>query len=379
MRITTAGSLNAQSERVAWVDYAKGLCIIMVVMLHVTHDYGMAVGQEGWLHALVVFTQPFRMPDFFLLSGLFLSLSIKAPWREYLDRKALHFVYFYLVWLLIQLSITEPQLLRSPGAFAVVFLHSWVEPVNTLWFVHMLALFFVLTRLLRAAPMALILGLAAALQVAFALGWIDTGWSVMDRFLDRYVYFFAGYALGPRIFAWAARLRQHPRLALAALLLWAAGNGALTSLQVDALPGIGLLLGFAGAAAIVGAGSLLATHAWAGWLRYCGAHSFVIYLSFFLPMKIGLKILATTGLVPDVGTACVLITMAAVGLPLLFHWLIKDTWAAFLYVRPAAFSLSGTHNKKYRCPGCSIGKTCSECRGARALRAAAPLRQEISQ
>lgn len=340
MTARSADFLNDQSGRVAWVDYAKGLCIILVVMLHVTHDYAMAVGSEGWLHAVDEFARPFRMPDFFLLSGLFLSLSINAPWREFIDRKVVHFAYFYLVWLLIQQSITEPQLLLQPADFLTVFLWAWVDPVNTLWFVHMLAIFFVVTRLLRAAPVPLILGLAAALQLAFALGWIDTGWSVADRFFDRYVYFFAGYAFGPRIFAWAARLQQAPLFTLLALLVWAAGNATLTGMQLASVPGIGLLLGFAGAAAIMGTGSLLATHSWAAWLRYIGAHSFVIYLSFFLPMKIALKTLATTGIVPDVGTATALIVVVAVAAPLLFHRIVRNTWAGFLYARPAALRLS---------------------------------------
>ncbi|MEX2334412.1 MAG: acyltransferase family protein [Pseudohongiella sp.] len=343
MYVASAGSIHLPTVRVAWVDYAKGICIVMVVMMHATLDYGAAVGSEGWLHHVVAFARPFRMPDFFLLAGLFLSASINSPLRQYVDRKFVHFVYFYLIWLLIQLGVTESGLLiNNPVEFVSMFLFDWVEPVNTLWFVHMLAIFYMTTRLLRKAPLWLVFMLAAGLHVAFHLGWINTGWSVADRFFDRYIYFFAGYAAAPWIFAFARQLPSWPRATVVGLILWALINVGFTASGNDGIAGISLLLGFMGAAAIVAAGSLLAGHNWAEGLRYCGANSIVIYLSFFLPMKIALKLLADSGVIPDVGWASLLITGVAVVVPLLIYGLIKDTWLGFLYKRPAAFGLAGS-------------------------------------
>lgn len=200
-------AIQSPAARVAWVDYAKGVCIIMVVMMHATLDYGAAVGSEGWLHQVVAFARPFRMPDFFLLAGLFLAASINSPLREYIDRKVLHFVYFYLIWLFIQLGVTESgMLLNDPAGFISAYFWAWVEPINTLWFVHMLAIFYVVTRLLRNVPVVLVFVVAAGLQVAFQLGWIATGWSVIDRFFDRYVYFFCGYAAAQWIFSFARQI-----------------------------------------------------------------------------------------------------------------------------------------------------------------------------
>jgi hypothetical protein len=48
----------------------------MVVMMHSTLGVGEAVGREGFMHLLVAFAKPFRMPDFFMISGLFLSRVI---------------------------------------------------------------------------------------------------------------------------------------------------------------------------------------------------------------------------------------------------------------------------------------------------------------
>ena len=77
----------------------------------------------------------FRMPDFFLLSGLFLGASIHGPLRDYVDRKIIHFVYFYLLWLAIQLTVTETGMLVSdPLAFAGAYASALVWPTSTLWF-----------------------------------------------------------------------------------------------------------------------------------------------------------------------------------------------------------------------------------------------------
>ena len=60
-------------DRVDWVDYAKGFCIVMVVMMHSTLGVEAAAGQQSWMHLAVAFAKPFRMPDFFLISACVIS------------------------------------------------------------------------------------------------------------------------------------------------------------------------------------------------------------------------------------------------------------------------------------------------------------------
>ncbi len=101
-------SAGAASGRVDWVDYAKGICIVMVVMMHSVLGVEAAAGQTGFMHLVVMFAKPFRMPDFFLISGLFLSVVIDRDWRTYLDRKVVHFAYFYVLWVTIQFGFKAP-------------------------------------------------------------------------------------------------------------------------------------------------------------------------------------------------------------------------------------------------------------------------------
>lgn len=97
------------AQRVDWVDTAKGICIIFVVMMHSVLGVEAAAGETGWMHAVVAFAAPFRMPDFFLISGLFLANVITRDWKLYLDRKVVHFAYFYVLWMTIQFAVKAPS------------------------------------------------------------------------------------------------------------------------------------------------------------------------------------------------------------------------------------------------------------------------------
>ena len=80
---TSAGT--ERSPRIDWVDYAKGICIVMVVMMHSVLGVEKAAGDTGFMHAFVMFAQPFRMPDFFLISGL-ISRRRDRPRLAHLSR-----------------------------------------------------------------------------------------------------------------------------------------------------------------------------------------------------------------------------------------------------------------------------------------------------
>ncbi len=91
-----------KKERIEWVDYAKGICIIWVVALYSTNFVQETTHMVGWMEYVAEFAKPFRMPDFFLLSGLFVARVLNRSWRSYIDSKVLHFVYFYSVWVTLK-------------------------------------------------------------------------------------------------------------------------------------------------------------------------------------------------------------------------------------------------------------------------------------
>jgi uncharacterized membrane protein YcfT len=328
-------AFTTPARRVDWADYAKGFCIIMVVMMHSTLGVEEAAGRDGFMHALVAFAKPFRMPDFFMISGLFLSRVIDRDWRTYLDRKVVHFAYFYVLWVTIQFAVKAPVFAaaHSRGYVAAQYALAFIEPFGTLWFIYLLPIFFVVTKAVRRVPPAAIWFAAAALQVAA----IDTGWTAIDEFAGRFVYFYTGYLFAPRIFAFAAAVQARPGRAAAGLAAWALVNGALVYAGVAGWPVVALALGLIGAAAVITFSALMAKAQMFEPVRYCGRHSIVIYLAFFLPMAATRTALLKTGIVPDVGVMSLVVTAAGVVGALAMWWVAGATGATFLFERPARF------------------------------------------
>ena len=166
---------------------------------------------------------------------------------------------------------------------------------------------------------------------------IATGWTAIDEFCSRFVYFYSGYWFASYVFALSDRARARPVLALTGLALWALINGGLVEFGFSEWPLISLALGLAGAGAIVISGTLLARAHWLTFLRYCGEHSIVIYLAFFLPMATTRTLLLRTGLIHDIGTISLAVTIAGVVGALALWWIALKVDANFLFERPTAF------------------------------------------
>jgi uncharacterized membrane protein YcfT len=333
------------ARRVDWVDVAKGICIIMVVMMHSTLGVEKAAGAPGWMGYVVEFARPFRMPDFFLIAGLFLSRRIDAPWRLFLDRKVLHFFYFYALWLTIQFAVKAPGIAAEFGWGGLVsqYLTAYIEPWGTLWFIYHLALFLLVTRLLKNVPWLLVWVAAAALEIAH----INTGSVLIDEFAARYVYFYSGYIFARQVFWLADEATADRSIALTGLVLWALLHGALVFAGFGSLPFVSLALGLAGALAIVTLATLLTQTAVAPALRWLGEHSIVIYLSFFLPMALSRTVLLKTGIITDIGTISLLVTMIGVAAPVVLYAFIQATgYGKFLFERPQWARIDGTRRSR---------------------------------
>jgi len=355
----------SEKMRVDWVDYAKGFCIVMVVMMHSTLGVEAAAGETGWMHHVVEFARPFRMPDFFLISGLFLALVINRDWRTYLDRKVVHFAYFYVLWLTIQFAFKAPGIAAETGwngaleAYALAF----IEPFGTLWFIYLLPIFFVVTKLVKDVPAWIVWVVAAALQIAP----VETGWTVIDEFASRFVFFYSGYVLAPTVFRVADAALRNGWAAVAYLVAWAAVNGLLVFNGVHTIrdgapvfvpfadfPGINLMLGFLGAGAVVVLSTLLSKSDAMAAVRYLGKHSIVVYLAFFLPMATARTVLLKFGIIPDLGTISLIVTAAGVIFPVILFWLVRGTRLRFLFERPEWAKLRDTGRQRISPPAGSL-------------------------
>ena len=344
---------DTAKQRHAWVDVAKGLSIILVVMMHSTYGVGEATERVGFMHYVLGFATPFRMPEFFLVSGLFLSAVITRPWRNFTDRRVVHYLYFYALWAVILIAFKHLIVERDPS---VIY-----EPYSILWFIYALAVYGLIAKVLHQlrVPHVAVLIVAAAASIAP----VATPVSIVNYVAEYFVYFYAGYALAPAIFKLAEWIKAHPALAIAGLAAWALANGALVfspghsvtfgtvTSGVAHIPGANFVMAMAGATAICSASVLLARLATMDWLRWVGAHSIVIYLSFVIPMGSFRTVLLR--LVPDIdaGIASLACLIVAVVCPLILYWIISRIgFGKFLFERPAWAHLPGAPGSRWGTP-----------------------------
>ena len=332
-------------NRIEWVDYAKGICIVLVVMMHTTLGVEKAAGTVSWLHGFITWAKPFRMPDFFLISGLFLASRINRPWREYADSKVLHFAYFYVLWMSIQFLLKGYGLYQEGGPTAVLQAYAlgFVEPYGTLWFIYMLAIFFVVVKITKSVHPALIFGMAAALEIAP----IETGYLLIDEFASRFVYFYTGYWMATYVFDYAAKVNSLNIAAIfSGLMLWGFGNTFMVNNGFAQLPGFSLIMGFIGAGAVISAGVLLSKLSFAKPLRYAGKNSIIIYLAFFMFMATTRSLLLKYNVVADLGSIAILTTVVGVLGPIFLFWGTRNTKMSFLFRRPEWAKMKISHHKK---------------------------------
>lgn len=339
------------SARVQWIDVAKGWCIVMVVTMHSTLGVGVDLDSSSWLHAFVAFAKPFRMPDFFLVAGLMASRAISGSWRRFVDRKIVHFVYFYALWLAIVLAAKSGHLgIATPSRFLGEYLWRMVEPFSTLWFIQLLPFFFLTVRLLERVDRISVLFAAAALHIlaashsaggAYAMDSIWTGWTTVDSFALFFVFFYVGHIAREPVFQLASAAARRPWRYQTVVSVWAVAETIGVHAGATEIPGVTLIAGFAGALAVVVCASWLARSAIGRPLAYCGRNSLVIYLTFVLPMAAARAFLIRTDVVHDVGAIASIVTLIAIAAPLALRAVVAGSPLAFLYVRPHWARLEG--------------------------------------
>ena len=343
------------NPRVGWVDVVKGISIFLVVMMHSTLGVQNALGEASWMGQIVEFARPFRIPCFMLVSGLFLHRSINTNWPQYFDRKILHFIYFYLLWVAIQVVIKTPAWMGEGQTLSEIFsfyLMTFVQPFGTLWFIYLLPIFYFATRLLRNFNWKIVLGAALILQILP----IHTGSILIDEFASRYVYFFIGYQFHRHFFDWATLSIKKTALIVILLALWFVTNAWFTNAltpqfllnivntspagpiaKFSDLPLISLALAIAGSLAMITLGAIIMQVKSLSFMRWVGQRSIVVYLAFFLPMAISrILLIKFADDILSTGTIAAIVTISAAIGPLIFYWFIKKIgYGMFLFERPA--------------------------------------------
>lgn len=168
-----------ENKRFAWLDYDRGISIILVSFRHAYESVlnsGINLQQYPFLEYINVFLFGFRMPLFFIASGIFLSTSIeKKGLNGYAFSRIQTILYPMLIWGCIQLTL---QILFSGianSSFGMMdYLWMIIDPRKTgqFWYLGTLFLVGLIYAVLKVkwkidSGVQLIIGLFLYFLVAF--------------------------------------------------------------------------------------------------------------------------------------------------------------------------------------------------------------------
>jgi|TARA_A100001391_G_scaffold205177_2_gene203975 fucose 4-O-acetylase-like acetyltransferase len=187
---------TSTTTRDDWIDCAKGIGIILVVLGHVlrglVNSNILEASQLAKIVDSVIYT--FHMPLFFFLSGLFfISSKKRSTPKKFWIKKIDTIAYPYLLWCILQgsLEVALSGHTNNTTTIQDIFSIPWA-PIAHFWFLHALFLCFVISSTLeRATPkqhtnLAIIFGVTGyflPLHYEFP--------SAVNNVLNNYIYFAA--------------------------------------------------------------------------------------------------------------------------------------------------------------------------------------------
>lgn len=99
-----------KKDRIEWIDTAKGICIIFVILYHICRAYG-----GDYVGSDVI--QAFRMPLYFILSGLFFKTyeGFGGFMKRKCNKLQIPYIFFYLT-----LTVIAPYLIYRISGFQLI-------------------------------------------------------------------------------------------------------------------------------------------------------------------------------------------------------------------------------------------------------------------
>lgn len=189
---------NKINSRMDWVDYGKGIGIILVVYGHLLSSaYHAGLGIPTRFFSLsdsIVYS--FHMPLFFFLSGIFVESSLnKHGTKDYLLNKLGNMAYPYFVWSILQMSVevmfsSQTQKGTSISDILAIPYQPWAQ----FWFLYALFLMNIVYVLLsRTGKYSAIITFMVAIGLFFYP--FNTGIFALYSFSEHFIFFTGGMLL----------------------------------------------------------------------------------------------------------------------------------------------------------------------------------------
>jgi fucose 4-O-acetylase-like acetyltransferase len=143
--------LEGYKARSDWIDLARGLAILLVVIFHTQfwlESYDLAWRPYNFVDMVV---RPIRLPLFFSISG-FLSVSaIKRSSANVVVKRVMTLFYLYGLWNLFEWMVFWQFPMNGTnlgtGSPIIRIVTIWYRPETVLWYIWALSIYYIFARL----------------------------------------------------------------------------------------------------------------------------------------------------------------------------------------------------------------------------------------
>lgn len=116
--------------RLTWMDFARGICILLVMIMHTSAALGAAgIAVPPAISALNAACAPFRMPLLMFLSGMLLGRSLDKSARSFFVGKFAQIYWPFLIWSPVVLAaqglLTPANLMKIPTLSPTYLWYLW--------------------------------------------------------------------------------------------------------------------------------------------------------------------------------------------------------------------------------------------------------------
>jgi fucose 4-O-acetylase-like acetyltransferase len=352
-------SRNVLQKRSDWIDYDRGLSIILVSFRHAFESIsnsGFNMQSHPYLEYTNVFLFGFRMPLFFIASGMFLSSSLqKKGLNGYAHTRVDTILYPMLIWGIIQLSL---QLVfnnfSNSGFHFTDYVWLILDPRKTGQFWYLNALFCVgllyailKTKLNFNNRQQLLLGLTMYFFVAY-LRSLGSYWGFIMDILQYYLFFCIGDLISSTM-----RNEKNQGLFSSTYMLFALVPVFLitqynfTAINMENksnyyiehhMPLFYLFVALVGCAISINISFMLSKFNKWGFLKWIGVHSIHIYCMQIIIMAVTRLILIKLFKLESIPLLTILVLIAGVILPIFAHTILMryNCWWLFSFKKPAS-------------------------------------------
>lgn len=343
--VTPPGRTAPTQVRRAWIDAARGACVLAVVLFHViawhVAQLEVPAAAERVLDPVTSYLGSLRMPLLLAVSGLLASDRVLAGFRRgALVRRSVASYHLYVVWLLVYVAVYAvlddpalPHAIDGPGAA----LRNLVVPQTPLWYVFAMAVLVPVLAAVRRVPAAVVLPLLAVVSLVVQV--TDVSWGSAEK-IPALAFYFAIGVFGKRVVLRGAEpLRPVPSLVAVVAAVLCVLAGPLVDGEV-ALAVLSLVRGTAFlAVGIVAVRLVCRVRAVGRPLEWVGRRTLPVYVV-HVPLLLCLIAWAPRGPVSVAGTTVgavaypLVITVALVAASLGVHRLLVAVGAGAAFAAP---------------------------------------------